>query len=75
MIISIWSVFLEVLLSLCHLPGEETARGPFIQGMRGVFIVKFCSGNIDSSSEKDKGTKGQRDKGTKGQQYKSTKVQ
>ena len=36
--------------SWCHLPGEETARDPFIQGMRGVFIVKSGSGDVDSSS-------------------------
>ena len=48
-ITSIWLVFLEVWLSLCHLPGEETARDPFIQGMRGVFIVKSGSGDVDSS--------------------------
>ena len=49
-IVSIWLVFLEVWLSWCHLPGEETARDPFIQGIRGVFIVKSGSGDVDSSS-------------------------
>ena len=27
------------------MPDEETARDPFIQGMRGIFIVKSGSGD------------------------------